>query len=139
MSAKPVLHVVAAVIERSGTYFLAQRALHKTQGGLWEFPGGKVEAGEDPRLALQRELVEELDARGVVVGPCIGMSDFDYGDKVVRLAAHRVQCDIDSLRCIEHASAAWVHPSAMRELALAPADWFVVPLLAAEIDAVMHR
>ena len=55
------LHVVAAVIyNSSGQILLAQRPLHKHQGGKWEFPGGKVEANESAPIALQRELFEEL-------------------------------------------------------------------------------
>ncbi|HPY39118.1 MAG TPA: 8-oxo-dGTP diphosphatase MutT [Thiolinea sp.] len=55
------IHVVAAVIYNSRQQILlAQRPLHKHQGGKWEFPGGKVEANETATLALKRELFEEL-------------------------------------------------------------------------------
>lgn len=52
--------VVAGVIERHGKLLLAQRHPGGAEGGKWEFPGGKVESGEDPRAALRRELKEEL-------------------------------------------------------------------------------
>jgi 8-oxo-dGTP diphosphatase len=52
--------VLAAVIERAGRYLICQRAAHKRHGGLWEFPGGKLEASEDWLAAARRELMEEL-------------------------------------------------------------------------------
>lgn len=61
MSARPLVIVAAAALVRNdGRLLLAQRPEGKTMAGLWEFPGGKVEAGETPRLALTRELREEL-------------------------------------------------------------------------------
>jgi len=68
--------VVAAVIERSGRILIGQRKRLDRHPLKWEFPGGKVEAGESPRQALQRELTEELGIRAVV------------GDEITRYA-HR--------------------------------------------------
>lgn len=61
------LPVVAAVIVRDGAVLACRRAAHKDAAGRWEFPGGKVEAGETPQEALRRELREELGA-AVLVG-----------------------------------------------------------------------
>lgn len=52
--------VALALVDRAGRMLLQRRSLHKQHGGLWEFPGGKVENGETPRLALVREIAEEL-------------------------------------------------------------------------------
>jgi 8-oxo-dGTP diphosphatase len=60
------LHVVAAIIVADGQVLACRRASHKASGGLWEFPGGKVEVGEMPAPALERELFEEL---GLVAKP----------------------------------------------------------------------
>ena len=60
MSGKLVLVVAAALFDKSGRVLLAQRPEGKSMAGLWEFPGGKVETGETPERALQRELHEEL-------------------------------------------------------------------------------
>ncbi|MGE5582874.1 MAG: (deoxy)nucleoside triphosphate pyrophosphohydrolase [Bacillota bacterium] len=62
--------VTAGVIIENGKYLIAQRPLQGTEGGKWEFPGGKVELGEDPRDGLRRELFEELGVE-VDVGPVL--------------------------------------------------------------------
>lgn len=56
-----LLVAAAALIDAQGRVLIAQRPAHKALGGLWEFPGGKVEPGESPEAALVRELKEELD------------------------------------------------------------------------------
>lgn len=66
--APDTLHVAVGVIERDGCVLLARRAAHRHQGGLWEFPGGKVEPGETAQLALQRELREELGLEVDIAG-----------------------------------------------------------------------
>lgn len=63
------LQVVAAVIRQNGRILLAKRAKHKHQGGLWEFPGGKIEPQETPLAALKRELKEELAIEVTKAGP----------------------------------------------------------------------
>jgi 8-oxo-dGTP diphosphatase len=79
------VHVAAGVIlNASGEVLLALRPLDKHQGGLWEFPGGKVEAGEPVRDALARELLEELNLSVVRAEPLL-VTEHDYGDKRVRL------------------------------------------------------
>ena len=60
MTTPLVLVVACALVDADGRVLLSQRPHHKTMGGLWEFPGGKVEPGESPEAALIRELLEEL-------------------------------------------------------------------------------
>jgi 8-oxo-dGTP diphosphatase len=60
-SRRLLLVAAAALIDASGRVLITQRPQHKHLGGLWEFPGGKVELGEAPEIALARELKEELD------------------------------------------------------------------------------
>lgn len=76
--------VVAAVIRRDGRILIAQRPRDKHMGGLWEFPGGKVEAGEAADCALVRELEEELGITATAFRPLIRISH-DYADKAVCL------------------------------------------------------
>lgn len=76
--------VVAAVIRRDDRILIARRAAHQHQGGLWEFPGGKVEPGEAVDAALVRELKEELDITPTAFSPLIRI-EHDYPDKSVCL------------------------------------------------------
>jgi 8-oxo-dGTP diphosphatase len=88
-SAEPLL-VVAGVIERSGRILIAQRRRTGRHPLKWEFPGGKVEPGEDPRRALQRELREELGIRAAL-GAELGRYDVRYGSgPLVRLLFYEV-------------------------------------------------
>ncbi len=86
-----VLDVAAGVIlNETGQVLIAQRADHLHQGGLWEFPGGKLEPGEAPRQALERELWEELAIRVEDASPLITVR-YDYPDRCVRLHVWRVE------------------------------------------------
>ena len=79
------VHVAAAVIRSTdGQVLISRRAEEQHQGGLWEFPGGKVEAGEQVEQALRRELQEELGIRVVRARPLIQVAH-DYADKQVLL------------------------------------------------------
>jgi 8-oxo-dGTP diphosphatase len=90
VSAVSHLHVVAGVIVNdAGDVLLALRPKHKHKGGLWEFPGGKVEAGEGARDALARELEEEVALAVEQAEPFL-VIDHDYGDKQVTLDVWRV-------------------------------------------------
>lgn len=87
------VEVVAGIItDRQGRILLAKRAEHQHQGGKWEFPGGKVEAGEEPKQALCRELHEELSIK-VLPEAChlFRHVQFDYPDKQVCLKFYLIQ------------------------------------------------
>lgn len=85
------IHVVAAVIRGAdGRILIARRAATQHQGGLWEFPGGKVEAGESVEAALARELREELGIEVSRSRALIKVSH-DYPDKQVLLDVREVQ------------------------------------------------
>lgn len=126
------VHVVAAVIEYEGRFLLALRPPGKSLAGHWEFPGGKVEPDEDPRSALYRELVEELAAGDVKVHEALCARPHDYEAVSVLIDAYRVTCDVNSLQALEHERIAWYTPEQMGTLPLAPADRFIVTLLAAK-------
>ena len=86
MAAKPVVHVAVGVIRRGDRVLIARRPDHLHQGGLLEFPGGKVEPGETVQSALVREIREEtgLSVSVSELTPLIGIRH-DYGDKCVFL------------------------------------------------------
>lgn len=104
------VHVAAAVIrDGSGQILIARRADSQHQGGLWEFPGGKVEADESVETALARELHEEL---GIVVGaarPLIKIRH-DYPDKQVLLDVWEVSVFTGEPHGAEGQPLAWVKP-----------------------------
>ncbi|ELR63701.1 5-methyl-dCTP pyrophosphohydrolase [Photobacterium marinum] len=125
---KPEILVVAGVIEKEGKYLLAQRFEHASQGGLWEFPGGKVEAGETPEQALERELQEEL-AIETETGDWLADSVFDYGDKVIRLRGFVSHWRSGELALHSHQDAVWVEDSQMTTYQLCPADYPIVDAL----------
>jgi 8-oxo-dGTP diphosphatase len=107
------LHVVAAVIEdRAGRILLARRPQHLHQGGLWEFPGGKVEAGEPVRAALLRELGEELGIRVTQTMPLIRIP-YRYPDRQVLLDVWRVTAFDNHPHGAEGQEIRWVEPEAL--------------------------
>ncbi|MDG1199639.1 MAG: 8-oxo-dGTP diphosphatase MutT [Porticoccaceae bacterium] len=106
---KPI-HVVAAVIYAapgSSQILIAKRPDHLHQGGLWEFPGGKVDQGESPRQALVRELQEELDINVTVAEPLMQLSH-DYSDKQVMLDIWQVTDFGGQARGVEGQQCRWV-------------------------------
>jgi len=119
------MDVAAAVIRHDGKVFVARRGPGKHMAGYWEFPGGKLEAGESVADCLARELAEEFTI-AVEVGEYLGESLHDYGDRVVRLIAHEVYWVGGEFRPAEHDAMQWLAPGKLSTLRLAPAD---IPLL----------
>ncbi|CFQ33083.1 pyrimidine (deoxy)nucleoside triphosphate diphosphatase [Yersinia aleksiciae] len=120
-----MIDVVAAIIERNGKVLLAQRNSSSDQAGLWEFPGGKVEAGETQPQALVRELAEELNIAATVAG-YIATNQWDSGKKIIRLHAWHIEnfSGEPLLHC--HSAIVWLLPEEAYHYPLAPAD---IPLL----------
>jgi len=115
------LDVVCGLIERGGLVLLAQRARGKSQGGLWEFPGGKLERGEEARAGLERELREELGVR-VIVGEALSPRLHRYGARVVRLLPFRCVLAEGEPEAHEHEALRWCLPQEAEALELVPAD-----------------
>jgi 8-oxo-dGTP diphosphatase len=113
------IQVVAAVIEQSGRYLVCRRPDDKRHGGLWEFPGGKVHAGESRADAVRRELAEELELDATEVGALLFTSS-DHGSAFeIEFVETRASGE-PVLH--EHSDAGWFEPDRLRELPLAPAD-----------------
>ena len=86
-AARPIV-VLAAVVERDGRFLVTRRLDHEHLPGLWEFPGGKCEAGEAHEACLARELMEELGVRATI-GDEIIVIEHAYPDRTVRLHFRR--------------------------------------------------
>ncbi len=131
VSPKPLVLVVAvALIDEDGRVLLAQRLAHKEHGGLWEFPGGKVDADETPEAALIRELREEL---GIEVSPeCLAPLTFaSHAYEAIHLlmplyACRRWQGEPEGL---EGQKLAWVRKTNLRNYPMPPADAPIIPIL----------
>ncbi len=107
------IHVAAAVIRGvAGSVLIAKRPLDKHQGGLWEFPGGKVEAGERVEAALARELLEELDIVVTAARPLIQVRH-DYPDKHVLLDVWEVTGFTGEPHGVEGQPLMWVAADAL--------------------------
>jgi mutator protein MutT len=113
------IRVVAAVIRREGRYLVCRRPLDKQHGGLWEFPGGKVNAGETSADALRRELAEELALEAVALGVVL-LSAVDGASPFVIDFVETFASGTPVLS--EHTELGWFSPGELAELPLAPAD-----------------
>ncbi|GAB0110833.1 8-oxo-dGTP diphosphatase MutT [Pseudoalteromonas distincta] len=84
-----IVNVAVGVIKKNNGIFICKRGDEQHQGGLWEFPGGKIEAGESVFSALQRELIEEV---GITIHSSsqLMVIEHDYSDKCVKLDVHVV-------------------------------------------------
>jgi 8-oxo-dGTP diphosphatase len=119
---KKYLHVAVGVIENSrGQILIAKRPESVHQGGLWEFPGGKVDRGEDCHQALSRELNEELAIRVEKSEPLIQIRH-DYGDKAVLLDVHKVTVFSGNPKGNEGQPILWVDPLSLTEYAFPEAN-----------------
>jgi 8-oxo-dGTP diphosphatase len=121
-----MIDVVCGVIENSQGQFLAcLRPPGKHLGGLWEFPGGKVDPGESPELALIRELREELCVE-VEVGSPLTRVIFHYQNVSICLMPFQCRIVAGEIRATEHEQVIWCAPEDFNELPWAAAD---VPIL----------
>jgi 8-oxo-dGTP diphosphatase len=123
------LHVVAGVLyDAEGRVLLAQRPEGKFMAGKWEFPGGKLKAGETETAALKRELAEEL---GIEMLDCTSLMrlEHQYPDRQVSLSVWSVDQYHGSAQGLEGQALRWVAPAALFGEDLLPADWPIVDAL----------
>lgn len=119
------LHVACAIIEKEGKILAAQRSAITTLPLKWEFPGGKIEAGESPEECLQRELNEELGV-SVHINSAFSPSTHSYPDFTVTLYPFSCRVSEGIITMYEHHSLAWIEPERMSELDWAAADLPVI-------------
>ena len=120
---KTLFAAACALIDADGRVLMAQRPDGKDYAGLWEFPGGKIEANETPEQAICRELFEELN-----VEPCEGclqpfsFASFAYPDFHLLMPLYLCRQWDGFLRAKEGQSVKWFWPDKIRHLDLVPAD-----------------
>ncbi len=121
------IEVVAAVLVRQGKFLATQRGYGEFRG-YWEFPGGKIEAGESREEALQREIREELET-DICVGEHLITVDYDYPS--FHLTMHCFLCSLLSgdLVLKEHENALWLSLDELGSVTWLPADEAVVRIL----------
>jgi 8-oxo-dGTP diphosphatase len=117
-----VIEVAAAIIHNeAGQILIARRCQGKSQGGLWEFPGGKIEPDESVTDCLQRELQEEM---GIEILPyeSYGMNEHHYDSVQIRLMAWRAIYQGGDIVLVDHDEYRWVFPAELGQFTFAPAD-----------------
>ena len=123
-----IVHVAVGIIKRDQQYFLTKRLADTHQGGKWEFPGGKVEAGETVHQALFRELKEEVAIETLTCTPLMQISH-DYGDKEVLLDVFVVDNFTGEVIALEGQQSAWVTLTQFEDLNFPAANQAIIEKL----------
>ena len=132
MRVKLVLVAACALVDADGRVLIAERPAGRTMAGLWEFPGGKLNAGETPEVALIRELKEELgiDVSAACLAPfAFASHEYDSFHLLMPLFLCRRWKGVVVAK--EHEALAWVRPERLRDYPMPPAD---APLIQFLID-----
>ena len=120
---------VCGVVSDAGRFLVARRKPGGSQGGKWEFPGGKLEPGETSEQALVREFAEEL-AVPIEVGPLLFVGSFSHAGLRFRLEAWGATLGRRDFRLTEHQELRWVKPGELAALDLSDSDRQVAEYLA---------
>lgn len=131
MQGKPLLLVVAcALVDQDGRVLITQRPEGKPLAGLWEFPGGKVEAGETPEETLIRELHEELgiETKAACLAP-LTFASHDYERFHLLMPLFVCRRFTGTPMAKEGQALKWVRPRQLRDYPMPPADEPLIPFL----------
>lgn len=134
----PPVPVAAAIIVEDGRVLVTRRGPGRSMAGFWEFPGGKLEAGETPQACIVRELAEELAIEGEA-GAVLAESVHAGPGAAIRLIAVAVRRLSERLTLSEHDAFRWVTAYELHALPLAPADIPIAAAIGAMIDGRAAR
>lgn len=123
--------VIAGIIKKGAQYLVAKRAAADYQGGLWEFPGGKIHAHETPEECLKREIKEEL-AIDIDVGKFVCVSKYTDARISIELLAYEARHVAGEITLHEHDECAWITVDEMNGYEFAPADMPIINMLKEE-------
>ena len=124
-----IIRVTAAIIESDDKILIAQRKSEDDIfGGLWEFPGGKIEDGETPEECMARELMEELEIK-VEVGTLITSNKHRYPNGIFELLAYRVQHICGNFVLNDHDEIKWITIDELSNFEFPPANTPIINYL----------
>lgn len=129
---KQILVAAAAILNSQGQLLIAKRPDDKHQGGLWEFPGGKVEAAESVEAALKRELKEEIGIEVLQCEPLVRI-EHDYSDKSVVLDVWIVSSFSGEAVGLEGQPIEWINPADMDAFQFPEANLPIISALKARL------
>lgn len=130
---KQINVVGAAIIDEAGHVLISKRKAERVLGSLWEFPGGKIESGETPQMALKREMQEEFQDQ-IIVGPQVAptaVHQYDFGE--IHLTVYFAKLLTHHFDLLEHSKVEWVDQSELLDRDWPAADGEIVEKLA-QID-----
>ncbi|MCC5937065.1 MAG: (deoxy)nucleoside triphosphate pyrophosphohydrolase [Lunatimonas sp.] len=116
-----MIEVTCAVICQGGLVLSVRRSMHKPRPGKWEFPGGKVKAGESEADSLKREILEELNV-DIVIGVKLIPVDHCYPDIQIRLIPFLAEIKSGNIRLVDHSEMVWLPLEKLHELDWSEAD-----------------
>ena len=129
--------VVAAVIRDGDRIFATQRGYGEFKDG-WEFPGGKIEAGETPEEALIREIREELNA-DIIVGNLIDTVEYDYPTFHLSMECYWAEIISGRPELLEHEAARWLCKNDLYSVDWLPADLDLIEKIEAQVNALIRN
>jgi len=120
---------IAGIIHSEGKFLIGLRLPTGEMGNRWEFPGGKVDPGETPEMAIKREFREEMGI-DVVPGECITTTQFENRNGPVTLLAYRISIPADAeISLTEHSEIRWASLDEIETLSFVDSDRLLLPIL----------